>query len=465
MAEHSRTTFTRAAVLEIQLDQLDEGVSGLDGYERALVLYRMGEAVLGQAWLPVHQSRIYPDTFRASLPSLAWTIWAHTLSQEPRPAGPLPTASVVVCTRNRTEDLANCLPGLALLAEQGCEVIVVDSCPTYDTTARLVATYPQIRYIYEPRPGAGIARNRGLLAAAGEVVAFTDDDARVDPGWLKALLHSFDDPMVAAVTGLTMPLELESAAQLWFELTNGFGRGFLRKQFDASTLNPLAAGLVGASVNVAIRRSVLEEVGLFDEALGPGTPSCSGEDHEFFYRLLAHGFRIVYEPDALVWHRHRGDWKSLQQALFGYGVGVFAWWTRALLVEKEWTLLWLGTSWFWQHHVKNYFQALFRRPGSMPLDLARAELRGALAGPTRYRRSRRWLAELALSTQPQTGYKSDAPKNQAFSGRQPAESTLEGSKSLALAQRQPVENKFSGLKSPAREPHSTALLVQNLEAK
>src|SRR5262249_31011232 len=159
-------------------------------------------------------------------------------------------------------------------------------------------------------------------------------------------LKNFRDPMVALVTGITTPSELETSAQLWFEQTNGFVRGFCRTEFDFHRLDPLAAGRVGASVNMAVRRSVLEEIGLFDEALGPGTLCESGEDHEFFFRVLARGYRVVYEPAALVWHRHRKEWRSLRRALYGYGVGVFAWWTRALLFEKEFGLLRVAPSWF-----------------------------------------------------------------------------------------------------------------------
>jgi GT2 family glycosyltransferase len=393
MAKKPHHLQQRTTVREVHLEHLKSGLTDLQGYERALVIFRFRGAVVGQAWLPVKEGCIPASHLRAKLPTTAWPVWRQLMAQPSDATQPLPTASVVVCTRDRVADLMNCLPGLQRLAQQGHEIIVVDSCPTDDSTARLLESYSDIRYIHEPKPGAGIARNCGLLAATREIVAFTDDDAQVDPGWLTALLRNFDDPLVAVVTGITLPLELETEAQLWFEQTNGFGRGFERKQFDAQTLNPLAAGLVGASVNVAIRRAALKEIGLFDEALGPGTAAGSGEDHEFFYRVLARGYRIVYEPAALVWHRHRRDWLALRRTIYGYGVGVFAWWTRALLVEKEWTLLKWAPKWFWEHHVRNLIRVVLRRPGHVPLDLALAEFQGALAGPGSYLRSRRLLQQ------------------------------------------------------------------------
>lgn len=381
----------RTTICEIHLEQIDQGISNLHGYEQAFVVYRLRGSVVGQAWVRVQEGSIAPAALRLELPAMAWQIWQLLMNSETGAAESVPTASVVVCTRDRTDDLANCLPGLQRLAAEGHDVIVVDSCPATDSTAQLMARYPALRYIHEPRPGLDVARNRGLLAARGEVVAFTDDDAQVDSGWLAALLPNFADPIVALVTGITMPLELETEAQNWFERTNAFGRGFVRKQFDNTTTEPLAAGRVGAGVNMAIRRSALDHIGLFDEALDCGTPSRSGGDQEFFYRVLAHGYRVIYEPGALVWHRHRREWSALQQALYGYGVGVFAWWTRTLLVERELALLKVAPRWFCKHYIGELVKALLKRPGHMPRDLAWAGLRGALVGARSYLRARNAL--------------------------------------------------------------------------
>jgi GT2 family glycosyltransferase len=388
----------RTAVCQVQLDHVASGVTNLDEYQQALVVFRLRDAVLGQAWLPVENGCVTPASLRAAAATTSWTFWLHSVAPEPAPTRPLPSASVVVCTRDRPDDLACCLPGLQALAAQGHEVIIVDNCPSDDRTARLVAGYPMIRYLYEPRPGLDVARNCGLLAAKGEVVAFTDDDVEIDPGWLAALVRNFVDPMVAVVNGIALPLELETPAQRWFEKTNGFARGFVRQEHDASTLNPLAAGELGVGANMAVRRSAINAIGLFDEALDCGTITRSGGDQEYVYRALARGYRVVYEPAALVWHRHRRDWSGLRNTLYSYGVGVFAWWTRCLLVEGELTVLKLAARWFWWHYVKNLIRALLRRPGHMPLDLALAEFRGALAGPNAYLQARRVLrAQLAAA--------------------------------------------------------------------
>jgi glycosyltransferase involved in cell wall biosynthesis len=376
----------RTAVLSIDIEKVKDDIVGLADYRQALLVFRFRRAVVGQATCPVRQGRIAVQEIRSLMSGVSWPVWQEMV--RPKPHRPFPSASIAVCTRDRTGDLTDCLQSLLPFTDQGYDVLVVDNCPSDQSTFELVGRYPQIRYIHEPTPGLDVARNRALVEARGDIVAFTDDDAVVDPGWLAALLDNFSDPTVAIVTGVTLPAELDTAAQRWFETTNGFGRGFVREVYEADTLLPLAAGRVGAGVNMAIRRSAAEEIGLFDVALDGGTLSRSGGDQEFFFRTLSRGFRIVYEPRALVWHKHRREWQALRNTLYGYGVGVFAWWTSALLHERETTLLWRAPRWFCQYHVRNLARALLH-PGAFPLDLAWAEFCGAIAGPISYLRARR----------------------------------------------------------------------------
>ncbi|HBY94681.1 MAG TPA: glycoside hydrolase family 2, partial [Chloroflexi bacterium] len=263
------------------------------------------------------------------------------------------------------------------------------NCPSSDATRRLVAGYERVRYVREERPGLNNARNRALHEARHEVVAFTDDDAAPDAGWLRALLRNFEDPLVLCVTGLTMPLELETEAQEWFERYSPFNRGFKRTIFDRTNCNPLAAGRVGAGANMALRRSLLEIIGPFDEALDAGTPTCSGGDTEIFSRILAAGYRIVYDPAALSWHHHRRTWQELLQTIYGYGVGVYALWTRRLLLEGNLGVLILAWGWFGHYQLPALIRSILRRPGSPPLDMLLAELQGCAMGPWAYFSSRR----------------------------------------------------------------------------
>jgi len=383
------------AVLDLDLRELPDGLDGLDAYDRAFVLIRWRGRPVGQAVLPVTGGRAGTEGLRETLIEAAgWPLrerWLHDhLGWDAAPpAGPRPSATVAVCTRDRPEDLRACLAALMRLPDDGQEILVVDNCPASGETERLAASHGRVRYVREDRPGLDVARNRALREARGEVVAFTDDDAAPDPGWLRALLAGFGDRQVLCVTGLTLPAELETAAQEGFERYGGFGRGFTRTAFDSRSHDPLVTGGIGAGVNMAVRRSVLHEIGPFDEALDAGTPTRSGGDHELFTRILAAGYRIVYEPEAINWHRHRRTWEELRATLYGYGVGVYAAWTRSLLVEGELSVPAAAWGWFLHGQLRRLAVSLLRRPGSMPLDLVMAELRGCAAGPFAYLRSRR----------------------------------------------------------------------------
>jgi GT2 family glycosyltransferase len=382
------------AVLDFEIDQLPADLTGLDRYQQALILLRFRRCPMGQVILPVREGRIDGRDLRAaavdacdsSLPD-AWLRdflgWS-----EVDPLAALPTATVAVCTRNRPDDLQRCLGALTQLPDLGQEILVVDSCSTGDVTRQVVDQFPTVRYIREDRPGLNIARNRALREARHPIVAFCDDDAIPDPGWLHGLLRNFADPLVLCVTGLTMPLELETEAQEWFERYSPFGRGFHRRVYDRRSCHPLAAGRVGAGANMALRRDLLEVVGPFDEALDAGTPTQSGGDTEIFSRILALGYRIVYDPMALSWHRHRRTWKELRHAIHGYGVGTYAYWTRKLLFEREFGVLLVAYWWFFSEQVPSLLKALFRRPNSIPLDLLLSELSGCIVGPINYLRTR-----------------------------------------------------------------------------
>ena len=386
------------AVLDLDLDHIPAELTGIHGYPRALIMTRFHGCPVGQVAVSLRDGGLAGDALRrAVFDALDWSFWERWLhaylgwSPGDRITPSPVTATVAVCTRDRPEDLRRCLEALMRLPDDGQEVLVIDNAPATEATRRLVSEYPRARYVLEPRPGLNVARNRALREARHEIVAFTDDDAGPDPGWLRALLRNFQDDLVLAATGLTMPLELETEAQEAFERHTPFGRGFRRTVFDGLAHDPLSVGRVGAGANMALHRLTLDLVGPFDEALDGGTPTRTGGDHEMFSRILAAGYRIVYDPAALSWHRHRRTREELRRTLFGYGTGVYAMWTRSLLQAGEWGVLKRAAGWFVQDQLPAVVRALLRRPGSTPLDLLLAELRGCLTGPGAYLASRRRL--------------------------------------------------------------------------
>lgn len=233
------------------------------------------------------------------------------------------TISVIVCTRNRPEQLARCLRSLRQLSRPPHEILVVDNAPSSDATYQLVAQIPEVRYIQEPRPGLSIARNTGICHSTGDLVAFTDDDVEVHPDWLEHSQRGFSDPQVMVVTGLIIPAELETEAQQIFQQgSTGFGWGYRPLIFGASffeEMKPYGVPVwrIGAGANMAFRRQAFEQVGNFDQRLGAGASGCS-EDSEMWYRILAEGWRCRYEPTAVVYHYHRATLTQLKQQMYAY---------------------------------------------------------------------------------------------------------------------------------------------------
>ncbi len=233
--------------------------------------------------------------------------------------------SVVICTRDRGPALADCLFSVAGQRSAPGEVVVVDN--SRDGNAKAVCgQFPDVRYVHEPRAGLSVARNAGIKAARGEIVAFTDDDVELHPSWTAEIARAFADRNVEALTGLVLPARLDTAAQCCFQFAmGGFGTTFVpltfeRRFFEETRPSGAHVWKIGAGANMAFRRSLFERIGLFDERLGAGAAGCS-EDSELWYRLLATGGACLYEPRAVVFHHHRSDWPGLRRQIRAYMKG------------------------------------------------------------------------------------------------------------------------------------------------
>lgn len=307
-----------------------------------------------------------------------------------------PSISLVICTRNRTASLARLLNSVEQLIYPDFEVLVIDNAPTDNSTAELLAvSFPHFRYILEPRPGLDHARNRGILEGRGEIIAFTDDDTVVDPYWLRALAASFETGDIMAVTGLVLPYELEHEAQQIFERYNGFEKGFRRRYWHYVARTPwtfymFGAGEFGTGANMAFRRRLFAEIGLFDPALDVGTVTNGGGDLDIYFRTLIEKHTLAYEPAALVWHCHRAGKASLHYQINGWGSGVYAFLTAAFLryPTHGGTAIRFAGYWFFKGLVKRFLKEL-RQPGNGLAPLALEEVKGAAVGPLKYLQARR----------------------------------------------------------------------------
>lgn len=312
-----------------------------------------------------------------------------------------PPISVIIATRERPRLLARALASLAALDYPKYEVLVVDNEPESDATRQAAEeALGPVRYLRTRRRGVARAHNLGVREAGGRILAFTDDDVTVDADWLAAIAETFADPRVGAVTGLIMPGELDTPAQAMLERRGGYGKGFTAKEFPpppgtrsepGDRLFPFTAGRMGSGANMAFDADLLAELRGFDPALGPGTPARAGEDLLALFRAAAAGRHIVYQPDALVWHHHRRDAAALQTQALGYGIGLGAYLSSALVHEPQLIPAFLrllpdGVRYALRNAGEDHDD-----PDAWPRHLAALERRGLLRGPAAYAHSR-WTA-------------------------------------------------------------------------
>jgi O-antigen biosynthesis protein len=412
--------FSPALMMEVELTEPLPAV-GHDGqHHRAWVLARLHDEPVGACAIELDEGGLAPGQFGA----LLWPELREPVTRRFAEAGlPQPTAltgaglasdpaawpfllrrrevmaaapfiSVVVCTRDRALKLESCLRHLDRQDYPAFEVVVVDNAPTSDAVRVLIEAQQgsiKYRYAVEPRGGLSWARNAGIAAASGEIVAFLDDDEEPDPYWLAGLAMGFargDD--IGCVTGIIVPARLDTQVEWWFEAAGGHskGRGFTSAIFSRhgpqSPLFPLPP--FGAGGNMAFRREALARIGGFDVALGTGTPARAAEDTLALTLALLAGYRIAYEPAALMRHYHYHDIDSLARQMRGYGVGLTAYYAALL------------------RHRPGVFPALLRLlptavgymrggkdigtvPQVLAAELKRRQRRGMLAGPVAYAQS------------------------------------------------------------------------------
>jgi O-antigen biosynthesis protein len=392
------------AVRPIDLDR-DRGVLRLPQshsgkpYRRLLALLRVDGRPLGWVALPVSSDN---DVDLTRLPESVETAPEQSPGEGDGAASPEVSnalLSIIVATCANHEMAIRCVKSIVSAVEKPFEVVVVENRPRGSTVAKAIEnSFPadaRIRYVEEPRPGLSWARNAGLDAARGEFIAFTDDDVRVDPGWASAVRRTFAaEPETDCVTGLILPSELETPAQLLDERFASFGKGFDRRTYSLNApppdqpLFPYTAGYFGSGANMAFRAEAIRDIGGFDRALGTGTPARGGEDLDICIRLLHSGRRLTYEPAAMVWHRHPDTFAGVRRHVFNYGVGLGAMLTKQIIVgPNRWSIISRSLQGL-RYYTNPKSRKNAQRGQSFPRSLIRLERIGPLCGPVAYLASR-----------------------------------------------------------------------------
>lgn len=243
--------------------------------------------------------------------------------------------SLIICTRNRPRLLREAVESVLAGDRRPAEIIVVDQSDAPDARplADLGTGDCTVRWIPSALRGASRARNLGVSEASSALLAFLDDDMRVEPHWCGAMLEALAAGSDTVVTGRV----LEEAT----------GHGGFAPSTKASAAGAVYSGRPGRDVlytgNMAMHRATFDLVGPFDERLGPGTRFPAAEDNDLGFRLLEAGYRIEYCPSAVAWHR---AWRAEADRVplrWAYGRGQGAYYAKHAALRDRYMLGRLGS--------------------------------------------------------------------------------------------------------------------------
>lgn len=225
--------------------------------------------------------------------------------------------TVAICTHNRSELLRRCLEALAAQDGVGqCLIEVVDNASTDDTRALcacMLGLFPKFKYLYEPAHGVSAARNRAIAECDSEFLAYLDDDAVVDPGWVNGMLHAFRETGADVIGGPIIPY-WDGHVPWWVSepLLPFFSRLYRGEGVMVDDeFRPFGG-------NMAFRTSVLKSCGSFDARLGVTAIAGKqvtvhlGEETELVNRIVGAGHRVAYSGDASVRHLTHGTMRGVR---------------------------------------------------------------------------------------------------------------------------------------------------------
>jgi GT2 family glycosyltransferase len=231
----------------------------------------------------------------------------------PLPEHP-PKISVVVCAYNAEPTMRECLESLTKLAYPSYEAVIVDDGST-DRTGAIADEYPQFKIIHQPNCGLSAARNVGMAAATGDIIAYLDSDATADPDWLTFMALKFTTSKHVGIGGPNLPPPEEDWIANCVAAAPGSPTHIL---LDDETAEHIPG------CNMAFRKEALAEIGGFDT-----TYTAAGDDVDVCWRLQELGYTIGFSPAAIVWHHRRKTVKSYLKQQMGYGKA------EAMLFQKH----------------------------------------------------------------------------------------------------------------------------------
>ncbi|MBR2975255.1 MAG: glycosyltransferase family 2 protein [Alistipes sp.] len=291
--------------------------------------------------------------------------------------------SLIIATYNRAAQLLTTLRSVAEQSARGelWECIIVDNNSTDDTRECVEAFIAEhaglgLRYLFESEQGLSAARNAGVRVAKGEILAFIDDDERIVPEWIEAYIELFERYDDAMSAGGPIIAEYPAGRPRW--MSQYAEQPIANAMWFGEELRLFPKGRIPGGGNMAIRRSALEAVGLFNTSLGRSAESLiGGEECELFERMKRSGMRCYYTPRAVMYHIIPEQ--KLTEAYFrrlAYNTGVSQ--RRRAEIHRRMSRLYIGEAAKW---VATMLLALLHRPSqSRYLFILRREIsRGIFA--------------------------------------------------------------------------------------
>lgn len=276
--------------------------------------------------------------------------------------------SVVVCTRNRAEMLVECLSSLFRNQYPSTEIVVVDQSTDDEAEQQVKAShgYQRLKYIRSRTIGLSKARNIGIEASEGEILSFTDDDCVVSENWVASIAAEFrQDSQVMAVFGRVLPLGVS-----WADPPVAI-KDSEEYEVSCGKANPWR---LGHGANMSFRRTVFAEVGYFDELLGPGASLRNCDDADMTYRMLKAGFKVIYSPKVLNYHKQWRTQEEIRGLERDYAIGTGALYLKHLRCGDLYTLklmidkvIWMLTSGLSRWLRSSSMRSLDYRPSKVSL--------------------------------------------------------------------------------------------------
>ncbi len=224
-----------------------------------------------------------------------------------------PFVSVIVPAFNSEATIKDLLESLMLLdyGKENLEIIIVDGGST-DRTVEITKNYP-VRIIVESRKGINVARNAGVKSSKGEILVFTDSDCVVPKDWVRRIVEDFRDQSVGCLGGSALRYEDNFLSRYADISVVPVLRRFRKREIldGVKLLLRYPAGC-----NMAFRREAVEKAGLFNEKIHYGF-----DEDDLAERVCKLGYKMLLDPEVIVWHKHRRSLLNLLKQFFNYGRG------------------------------------------------------------------------------------------------------------------------------------------------